>query len=387
MKFLIIHNRYSRTGGEESVVAAQVRLLRDRGHEVLIYERSYDEIRSWRMGRLQSLFTALYSPSSVADIRALIRRERPDVAIVHNLFPVISAAILPLLKRNGVRVLMTLHNYRLVCPTGLFYRRCEVCERCGSGPLREWHCATGRCEGSWSGSVAYALRGWWSRRRGYFVHGVDRFLALSDFQRSKLVEYGLPQERIAVIPNFVDIPDTVSARDSAPYIAYVGRLSHEKGVDLLFGAARLLPGVHFRVAGAASCDISLGEVPPNVELVGFLDREQLARFYGGALAMVLSSRCWEGFPLSVTEAMSYARAVVVPRWAALPEIVDGGRCGALYVPCSTADMARAIGELWSNPRRADELGLMARERARSLYTADLYYAALMAEATAAVDRR
>ena len=126
MKFLIIHNRYSRPGGEEGVVALQRQLLESRGHTVLLYERSYDEIRTWRFGRLTSLFSALYNRRSVLDIREIVRREQPDAAIVHNLFPVISPAILPELRKARVRVLMTLHNYRLVCPTGLFHTLCGI---------------------------------------------------------------------------------------------------------------------------------------------------------------------------------------------------------------------------------------------------------------------
>lgn len=243
----------------------------------------------------------------------------------------------------------------------------------------------GRCEGSIIGSIAYAFRGWFSRKMGYFTHGVDLFMALSEFQRDKLAQYGIPRERIAVIPNFIDIPKSTTRVElnlletinRKPYIAYVGRLSHEKGVDLLFEAARTLPDVMFRVAGAAAADMSLGEIPQNVELVGFLDSERLSLFYAGARAVVLSSRCWEGFPLSVIEAMGHARAVIVPHWAAIPEMVEHGACGAFYTPCSAADMALTITELWNDKALANELGARAHARARSHYTADVYYQKLM----------
>ena len=377
MKFLIIHNRYSRPGGEEGVVALQRQLLESRGHTVLLYERSYDEIRTWRFGRLTSLFSALYNRRSVLDIREIVRREQPDAAIVHNLFPVISPAILPELRKARVRVLMTLHNYRLVCPTGLFHTVGAICERCGGCAGREWNCLIHRCEGSLAGSLGYALRGWWSRRMGYFSRNVDRFLALTAFQRDRLSHYtGIPVERFAVVPNCIDpaaMPAPTSQPQGAtPYIAYAGRLSREKGINLLFEAARLLPGIEFRIAGQAAEDYILPPTPANVTLLGQLDKPQLADLYAGACAVVTASRWYEGFPLSVIEAMYYGAPVVVPALAGLPEIVADGTCGAIYPAGSATALADTLRRLVDHPDQAAALGQKGRERVQKFYNPDLY---------------
>lgn len=390
MKFLIVHNRYSRCGGEEGVVAFQRHLLESRGHSVVMYERSYDEIRNWRFGRFASLFSALYNRRSVREIRELVRKERPDTAIIHNLYPVISPAVLPVLKKNGVRVLMTLHNYRLVCPTGIFYTNGGICERCGQSAGREWNCFVRRCEGSLAGSFGYALRGWWSRTEGYFPHNVDRFLALSDFQRDVLSRYtGIPAERFAVIPNCIDpasmpLPATGTSGElplrSGRYIAYAGRLNREKGTDLLFEAARLLPALEFRVAGQPADGYRLPEIPANVRMLGQLNKEELADLYAGALAVAVTSRWYEGFPLAVVEAMYYGAPVVVPDLAGLPQIVDYGRCGAVYTSGSASALAACLSRLADEPRLADELGRCGRERARRQYSADIYYRLLIENA-------
>ena len=379
MKILIVHNRYSRAGGEEGVVAFQRRLLESRGHSVVMYERSYDEIRGWRFGRLSSLFSALYNRRSVREIRGLIQKERPAVAIVHNLFPVISPAVLPVLRKSGVRVLMTLHNYRLVCPTGIFYTRGEICERCGHRAGREWNCLARKCEGSWAGSFGYALRGWWSRARGCFSGNVDRFLSLSDFQRDILSRYtGIPVERFAVVPNCIDpaampAPSPAALTGGRRYIAYAGRLSREKGIDLLFEAARLLPEIEFRVAGTAAEGYVLPETPVNVRLLGQLDKQQLADLYIGAQAVIVTSRWYEGFPLSVIEAMFYAAPVVVPELAGLPEIVDHGKSGLTYPAGSAAGLAARLGELLADPYKAARIGVSGRQRVVDCYNPDLYY--------------
>ncbi|MCC8062570.1 MAG: glycosyltransferase family 4 protein [Rikenellaceae bacterium] len=386
MKILIVHNRYSRAGGEEGVVAFQRKLLESRGHTVIMYERSYDEIRNWRFGRLASLFSALYNRKSVREIRELVQKERPDVAIVHNLFPVISPAVLPVLKKAGVRVLMTLHNYRLVCPTGIFYTGGRICERCGRCAGREWNCLTHKCEGSWAGNFGYALRGWWSRVRGYYSRNVDRFLALSDFQRNILSRYtGIPAERFAVVPNCIDPaampePNGSGIDRGRRYVAYAGRLSREKGIDLLFETARMLPQVEFRVAGTAAEGYVLPEVPENVRLLGQLDKSGLADLYAGALAAVVTSRWYEGFPLSVIEAMYYAAPAVVPELGGLPEIVADGDAGLTYPAGSAATLAERIASLAGDPQKAAMLGLKGRQLVLDRYNPDFYYRLLVENA-------
>lgn len=379
MKFLIIHNKYARAGGEEGVVQSQVDILRGAGHEVVLYERSHSETQSWRVmgilaGRVLSGFAALVNPQAVRELRALVRAERPQVAIVHNLFPVISAAILPMLKAEGVRVMMTLHNFRLVCPNGLFYTHGAICERCAQGALREWNCALRRCQGGVAESVAFAMRGFFSRMMGYYSKNVDLFLSLSDFQKSKLVAAGLPADRFMTMPNCTGGAGmAVPCRDiqRGDYVAFVGRLSPEKGVDLLFEVADMMPDVQFRVAGGVAPSVDISTRPSNVELVGFLNKQELADFYAGASCVVLTSRCWDTFPLSVIDAMYYGRAVVAPRLAALPEILDNGRCGVLYD--TPFELAQGIRMLQQQPDVRTEIEGRAQIRATTLYSTETYY--------------
>lgn len=377
MKILIVHNRYSRPGGEEQVVQLQRRLLEEHGHRVILYERSYDEIKSWKLGRLKSLFTAIRNRRAVKDIRRIIRDEKPDTAIVHNLFPVISAAILPVLAKSGVRILMTVHNFRLICPTGLFYTHDHICERCGAQASREWHCLANRCEGTIAGSAAYALRGAWSRLRRYYLQNVDLYLCLTSFQRDKLVSYGIPADRCVLLPNCVDprrmaepAADTVREK----FIGYVGRLSEEKGVDLLFETARRLPRTTFKVAGEAALNFKSETVPANLELLGRLDGEQLARFYREARLIVLTSKCYEGFPLAMLEAMYYETPVAVPHLGSLPEILDGGKCGFLYPLGCSPDLARII-ETTSDDLLVEK-GKAGRQKVMDRYTSEAYYRTL-----------
>ncbi|MEG1955002.1 MAG: glycosyltransferase family 4 protein [Mucinivorans sp.] len=372
MHFLIIHSRYSRTGGEEQVVALQTELLRGAGHSVRLYERDYAQMQGWRFPRLSNLFSAIYNRRSVKDIKKIIRQQKVDVAIVHNLYPLISPAVLPVLQSHGVRVLMTLHNFRLVCPTGLFFRQGAICERCRTSGLGQWNCLFRNCQGSIGGSFAFALRGVLGRKR--ILSNVDKFLALSEFQRDKLIECGIGAQKFAIVPNFVSVgsaPSTTTSYEKH-YVAYVGRLSSEKGVSLLIAIAQRLPHREFRVAGSTAQGVSLEKLPNNIKLLGHLRQEELADLYTNARCTILTSICWEAFPLTVLEAMAYGSPVVVPYLSSLPEIVDLGAAGMLYKAASVEDLATKIELIFSDSALCNRLINNAKSRVETLYSAKQY---------------
>jgi len=380
VKFLIIHNRYSRAGGEENVVRMQTDILTRHGHQVQLYERSYDETLTWRMGRAKSFFTSLRNRQAVREIDKLTDGFKPDVAIVHNLYPVISPAILPVLHRKGIRVLMTVHNYRLACPTGLFFTHGGGCERCGLSSLREMNCALRKCEGSVLGSIAYAFRSYWARAKKYYTGNVDRYLALSEFQRNKLIAYDLPSEKFRIVPNCLDtssMPESDTPQED--YIGYVGRLSPEKGIGLLFETARKLPHLKFKVAGEAADRIDITNVPPNIELTGQLAKEQLADFYTAAKFMIVTSVWYEPFGLTVLEAMYYRQAVIVPDIGAPAEIIGQG--GLVYKAADADSLAQAITLLDGNALMREDMGLRGRARVEAVYNPERYYEIIMESAS------
>lgn len=371
MKFLIIHNPYSNRGGEESVVEAQASILRGHGHSVIVYERPYDQIKGWRFGRLSSLFSSLYNRRSVCEIRRIAKSEKPDFALIHNLFPVVSPAILPVLKKCGVRSIMSLHNFRLVCPTGLFFRAGSVCELCGTSKLREWNCTLHQCQGSALGSFAYALRSFWARKKGYYTKNIDLFCALSEFQRAKMAQFRIDAQRVAVLPNPVEIPNTKAPVERGEFVGFVGRLTVEKGAELLFQVARMMPTVKFKVAGDVIA--STEHIPQNVELLGFLDREALENFYFTARIVISTSICRETFGLVVAEAMVRGAAVIVPQIAAMPELVDHGQAGIVYPAGDAKELCRAIETLLNDQSVFESLTSCAAIHIKEHYSNEIYY--------------
>jgi glycosyltransferase involved in cell wall biosynthesis len=381
MKILLAHNEYGKFSGEEAVVARQTELLRARGHETFLFGRSSADIDRLRFGRARAFLSGIYNPFSRRAFLAALRDVGPDVVHVHNVFPLISPSILPACRRQDVPVVMTLHNYRLVCPNALLLRGGLPCHECLGG--REWRCVRHNCEGGLAKSLGYALRTGVARRRRFFLDAVDVFIALSDFQKDIYVREGFPADRVLVAPNFL-AADPADGGRAPPaglgtFILYAGRVAPERDVPTLLAAAALCPEIPFRIAGSCWRMPHLPpQAAPNVAFLGEVGPEALSELYAECRALLLATRCYEGFPSVILEAMSHGKPAICPALGGLPEIVTDGVTGLLYEPGNAAALADRVRQLWRDPALGGRLGQAAREKLRSEYSADAFYERLMA---------
>ena len=303
-------------------------------------------------------------------------KEKPDYIHIHNLFPLISPSILPVAKNAGIPVLMTVHNYRLICPNGLFYMNGNICERCSFG--REYWCVLKNCENNIIKSVGYALRNWWSRYKSYFLENVNIFVCLTEFQRTKLIDVGFPEEKITVLPNMVEIPSLNITSNVGEYIGFAGRLSQEKGISVLLKAAKYNLEIPFSAAGDCfNVQGSIGDIPNNFRLTGFLTSGRLREFYENSRIIVLPSVWYEGFPITLIEAMLHGKPVICSSIGGLVEIVEEGVTGLLVEPNNAKDLSEKIRYLWERPELCQKMGQAGREKALREYSHDIYYERLM----------
>lgn len=372
MKILLVHNNYGKYSGEEAVVDKMAAMLAAHGHEVAFYRRTTEGVRESAVGKMAGFLSGIYSPSGVRGLREALHRERPDVVNVHNLYPFISPAALFECRKAGVPVVMTIHNFRLICPTGLFMRNgmpCEICLERGN----EWSCMRYNCEHSRLKSLGYTLRNVYARWTGAYQKNVDAYACITDFQRQKLIAAGYDAQKIWVIPNSIDAPKSYSSIQG-DYVAYIGRLSYEKGHDLLVEVARRNPTIQFRFAGAKREQTDI-EIPDNVQFMGYLHKPELNAFIRQARFVVMPSRCYEGFPMAILEAACYGKPTVGPAHGGFTEIIGRGdsAIGKLFRPNNLDDLERQIVSLWNAPDEIARLGRMAFDKLQREYSSEVIY--------------
>jgi len=334
------------------VVDTEQRLLSHGGHRVERLEFSNYAIASApEAARTAAL--SIYNPASRRRTTDAIQLLKPDVLHVHNFFPVASPSVFDAAHEAGVATVLTLHNYRLGCLNGFFFRDGHVCQDClGRLPLPG---VRHRCyRGSAAGSAAVATMLAVHRARRTWHTRVDRFVALTEFARRTFEEIGRPPERLSVKANCAARPPLSPARRDG--FVFVGCLSVEKGVDVLLKAWAHRPEP-LTIVGEGPDSVRLKALAsPTTRFTGGLPKDEVLRRMAGAHAVLLPSLWFEGFPMTVAEAFSTGTPVVASRIGALAAIVTDGHDGLHFKPGDAADLDRVIGSGEGQAERFARLG-------------------------------
>ena len=292
MRVLILHSRYlsGAASGENRVAEDEAALLAAAGHEVALWSPEPEVGGAVRLARTAA--GTVWSPAAVRAVRRRIRERAVDVVHVHDLFPVPLPAVLRGAAAEGAAVVMTLHNYRLMCLPATFLRDGRVCEDCLDHV--PWRGVQHRCyRGSAAGSATLAASLTLHRRIGTFGD-VHRYVAVSGFVREKYVEAGFPADRVVVKPNFSDAAEPRT--DPGEYYLYLGRLSHEKGVDTLLRAwGSAPPGRRLLIVGDGPDGAALRrDAPAGVDFAGQVRGDEVPAILRRARALLVPSRWYEG---------------------------------------------------------------------------------------------
>lgn len=341
------HNTYQYAGGEDAVVLNEANLLRQVGYDVHIHSISNDSIVG-TLDRIRAAVNVSFSRKSFDEISNAIDRFNPDVLHVHNFFPLLTPSIHYAAKLRGLKVVQTLHNYRLICSAATFLRDGHVCELCLTGS--KLNAVRYKCyRESVVGSMAlvnfqnkiHASKG--------LIECTDRFVALTEFGRSKFIDGNIPPEKIVVKPNFVvDRVDKIcqaSMQNNSDdgYFLFVGRLSLEKGVHTLIDAWRSLPEKKLRIAGSGPLsDFISKNLTNNIEVLGHLSAEQIAIQMMGAQALIFPSTWYEGLPMTVIEAFSLGLPVIASNIGSLSEIITDGLNGLHFSVGEHRELAQKV---------------------------------------------
>ncbi|WP_369135649.1 glycosyltransferase [Modestobacter sp. I12A-02662] len=395
MRVLLVGNHWTDgPGGAETVLALTADLLRRAGHEVVPFAVAEDRtlptpVRdrlpvaagSGARTRFGEAWAGTWSARAYRALARVVDEVRPDVAHVHHVFERLTTSVLDALRRRGVPTVMTLHDYKPVCPNYRLFTDGAPCTRCLSGHYVE--VVRHRClEGSRWRSVAAAADAYVSRARGVYDR-VDLFVAPSAFLRDRVVAGGLPADRVRVLPNPVPAADEPRrAREEPPYVLYASRLVPEKGVGtLLDTAARLPDGVRLRIAGSGRMErqvrarVAAQDLP--VDVLGPRPAAEVTALLRGAAVAVLPALWWENCPMAVLEAAAQGVPVVASAVGGIPELVDDGATGLLAPPGDPAALAAALTRLLDDPADAAAIGRAGWARVRERHDPAGHVAALL----------
>lgn len=372
MKVLLVHNKYrtSAPSGEDVAVGNELRMLEARGVDVVPFERCNDELDdSSFVRKAGTALNTIWSRGSRAELRAVLRKVRPDLVHVHNTFAVLSPSIYGACRAQGIPVVQTLHNFRFFCPSALFLRDGKPCEKCLGGSLL--HSVRHRCyRSSVAGSATLAAMLSLHRAIGTYSRDIQQYIVLTQFGKSKAIKGGIPESKLAVKPNFLPNPPA-AGRGGGGYVTYIGRLLEGKGAETLVRAWRRLPGVRLKIIGDGALRpgleaLSLSE-GLNIEFAGMQSRAAVLEAIAGADLLIIPSECYEGFPMVITEAFACGTPIVASRIGSMEELIEEGVTGRKFPAGDPVTLAETVRSLL-----ADEMALKRmRAAARGFFDAHL----------------
>lgn len=438
MKIIQIHNYYQQVGGEDAVVAAERSMLDEHGHQIVTYYRSNDSIAAssnklLAIGQmLKACIQTIWNDRTHSDIRALLRSEKPDIVHCHNTFPLISPSIYWACAKEKVPVVQTLHNYRLLCLNAFLFKQSSqslkvkdvknvqvdkndksiptsstchdfndgstgaICELCVQKKFK-WPGIHYRCyRNSLAGSLVVALMLCMHKLLGTWAKRVTAYIALTEFQKKKMIEGGLSAEKIFVKPNFVDVNTEERGkcqRDAAflsslslcdkPYCLFVGRLSAEKGCDVLVRAwAKLQKKLIANDQQLAADLIVVGDGPeraslealaaalmPNaqcpapgsIRFLGHQSKKSVLLLMNNAQFVVSPSICYETFGLVVLEAGIEQTPAIVSQPGTVASLIDDGRTGLLFPMGDVQALADKMDWAFAHLDQMKTMGLAAKK--------------------------
>lgn len=398
LRILMVNKFYYEAGGAERYVLSLSALLEREGYEVVPFamrdERNlptpfagwfspYVRVRGamlpWE--RVRTAVHVVYSAGARRAIDRLIRYVRPDVAHVHNIYHHLSPSVLFALKEHRIPVVYTLHDLKLICANYSLFAHGAICERCKGN--RHYQAVVQRCcKGGLGASLVGAVEMYLHSALKTYDRHVDLFISPSRFLRDKLAEFGVDVSRVRHIPNFVDVR-TFSPQYGAGegYVAYVGRVTLDKGVGTLVRAMAGLPHLELHVVGTGDALAGLQEMcecqgVANVHFLGARPHSEVRKLMSRAAVVVVPSMLYDNCPITVLEAFAMGKPVIGSRLGGIPELIADGVDGMLVPAGDAVALRDAIARLMAQPRLIEEMGRNGRAKVERLYGAEAHLHAI-----------
>lgn len=359
MRILFVHTKYfTSEGGEDSALESEIELMSNKGNEVRLLIFDNATVINGVAGKLKAGISSIYNIESAKRIENEINDFKPDIVHVHNFFFTASPSILIQASKQKIPVVVTLHNFRLICTNTLLLRNNKVCELCISHTF-PWYGVKYKCyhdsaaQSAMVGAMS-AIHKW----IGTWRNKVDVFITPSNFSRNKLLGSSLkvPSEKIKIKYNFVADPGQGSPTTREDFFVFVGRLSPEKGIETLLNSFSSLGSEKILIAGDGPQKEMLIEkykAYKNIIFLGRKNRNEVFELMKRAKALVFPSICYENLPLTIAEAFATGTPVIGSKLGAMEEMITHGYNGLHFEAGNSVKLKESIALFHSYIQRKD----------------------------------
>jgi len=382
MKILLANKFFHLNGGSETVLFQERDFLLQQGQDVIDFsmvdERNspspysdffipninYDS-GGGIVKKFQQALSFIHSSVAVNKIEQLIIQEKPQIAHLHNIYHQLTPSIIPILKRHGVKVVLTLHDCKLVCPSYFALRNSKICTACSGGKF--WNAFTLNCQNSLMRSFLLSAEAFYHKWRGSYDK-VDLFLSPSRFF-ADLTMQRIPKEKIKVLHNGIDISSYKPNYADQGYCLFFGRISNEKGVETLLKAHQeLQPNVPLKIVGSGPLEETLRQKYPKIEFLGYQSGHPLHDLIANAAFIVAPSQGYENCPMIVLESMAFGKPIIGSKIAGLLEQIEDGKTGFLFEMGNVTELAKKMKLLAENAELRSQMGHAARKKLEKEYS-------------------
>lgn len=403
MRILIGHKFLFLNGGSETYLFNQVSLLQELGFEIALFGTLKDPNQSYNcpifstpgmenttpssgnyFSQLHTAYKIVRNKQAMNDIEYALNEFQPDIVHLHSIYHHLSPALLNVISRRSIPIIMTLHDFKLICPAVFVMnghdKPCMACEG-----KKFWHAFTGKCfKNSYLGSVSVCIESYISRFFDIYNKNVDLFISPSRFLRDKLEELNVIKKQIIQLPYFLknDQFNQYAQLPKGPkYVIYIGRLSKEKGVIHLVNTFSKLKNIRLKIVGSGPLNETLQNIIQkdnlkHIEIIGFLNRKELQEILSKALFTIVPSVSFDNNPLAVYESFAVGKPVIGARGEGISELIEDSVTGLLYDSGNDEELRNRVVSLYSNPILIQRLGKRAHEVAKKKYSSTAHAQAL-----------
>jgi len=346
VKILLCHNYYKIRAGESVVFDLEKTLLEKNGHRVIVYTRDNQELDSLSLTeKIKFFFHGFYNPQTVKDIKKIIKEIRPDVAHVHNVFPLISPSLYRVLKKNKIPVVQTFHNFRFFSISGLLFNKP------GKAPSAKSNLLTSVFKKQYKNSFIYSA--WYAGilifNRKVLLKDIDRYIALNSFNKRLFAEAGIPENKLVVIPNPASASKELFTDFPEEYLLFAGRFSEEKGIFTFLRAAEKVPELQVKIIGSGKLEKEVAKFISekkltHVEFLGQQEKTNFDKYLANALVTVFPSECYENCSLTVVNSIFLGTPVLAANVGGITDFVIENETGWLFDAGNVDSLAAKL--LW-----------------------------------------